>query len=86
MLSLSHRRWEVALDAYVDRELPDHAREALVRHLDECEGCRGEVALLHAVKHSLTRIAERRPTPLATPRMRQFVSRLTHQTPDRDLG
>ena len=53
-------------------ELPDEQTAALERHLEECEGCRGELTQLLAMHEALAERPVLEPTPnlLAQSRMR----------------
>ncbi len=53
MLSVSHRRWRVAVDAYVDGELTDRAQREVATHLAECWDCSRDAEILRLIKHCL---------------------------------
>ncbi len=57
-----------ALDAYVDGELEPAERAAVGQHLEACEGCQAEVALLRLIEESLQQGA--RPEPSEAVRQR----------------
>ncbi|MBA2609352.1 MAG: zf-HC2 domain-containing protein [Actinobacteria bacterium] len=53
MLALSHRRWTVAVDAYVDGELTCRDRREVAAHMTDCWACSREVEILRLMKHCL---------------------------------
>jgi hypothetical protein len=55
----AHRRWELAVEAFVDGELPRGRLEEVDRHLRTCRDCGGTALVLLAVRSALQRNATR---------------------------
>jgi anti-sigma factor RsiW len=61
------------VDASVDGELSPARALAVEVHLDECWGCSGYADTVRLMKHSLRRLAERRPGELAVAQLRRWA-------------
>ncbi len=56
--SSGHAKWQEDLSAYVDARLEPAPRQALERHLEECDACRQELEELRSVVALLRRVPQ----------------------------
>jgi len=71
-----HRRWQLAAEAFVDRELSPAQRVPLQVHLRDCWGCSEDVELVRMIKASLRRQSARL-APLELARLRRTAEQLS---------
>lgn len=69
-----HRRFRRAISGYADGELDAPIARALAIHLLECHACSRDLAVVHAIKGSLRRLADAEPPTLAATRLRRWAA------------
>jgi anti-sigma factor RsiW len=72
----THRRYRRQVSAYVDGELDPSDLAEMARHVHGCWGCNEAVEQIRLIKHSLVRLRDRRPAPLAAARLRRWAGSL----------
>jgi len=61
--------WWTALSAYVDDALGVEERERVEQHLQQCASCRGSVAMLQALRRSVSLLPQQEPPPMLKARI-----------------